>query len=87
MDVMTDVSMSPSVAVVTTMTITMNPLSPILDRRRFYNDDDGEGSPPPLSGNPPPKLSKKTPSLPLSLLLSSVDDLTTTMGWFARPCG
>ena len=60
---------------------------PILDRRRFDNDDDGEGSPPPLSGNPPPKSSKKTPSLPLSLLPLLVDNLTTTMGWFARPHG
>ena len=59
---------------------------PILNRRRFDNDDDGEGSPLPLLGNPPPKLSKKTPLSPLLSLSLLIDDLTTTMGWFTRPC-
>ncbi len=60
---------------------------PILDQRRFDNDDDGEGSPLPLSGNPPPKSSKKTPLSPSLSLSSSVDDLMTTMGCFGRPRG
>ena len=51
---------------------------PILNRRRFDNDDDGDG-------NPPPKLSKKTPLLPSLSLWLSIDDLTTMMGWFVRP--